>query len=622
MTGKGHLILYIGSDEGYFKGLEPRYQSTVPGTQFVFKALPGATGPVDVSKYFLQVLAQNPSVIYIDFSTHLEEHTRLALLIRRDNSTSDVPIVGLVEHRKHSRSCRASGVQFVHIKCGEFHDVVYDPCYLAFPGKVKPGAFARARANMSVDLVEDFRVGYLTKDYMHVEGNLRLNKGDRITLQSNIPSEFLPSKNFAVREVSTRNLYYDYRYGTDLNYVYVDAPEYNESEIADGLGEEDEVKKEKLIKEAKLKHREAQIEFESKLKKTIKKFNSWIDDNTDRSVPKETKILIVDPTMELLKDNQKRLDSFPYTIRLQTVLSDELDEIEKTLPNILALHFYDSRPIAALDEKKTQMDLLEYEKEREELVNSLEDESIAVLGRVFKKISSLSDYSPIVTIFGCESYTSKAFQESFKYPLIITHKHSFNLDMVIEMAELFERKQKEKFKKNTEAKILELRSQDPIKNGRLSLADFIEKRFYISKSSDLSFASYSRPVTLETLTESELTIVCEEELTLGVYRLEKPVAISVTLVRFPDGKAFESSGGALKRFRGLIHCAGEEEKKEIRRYVNEVFSAPKKERELKEKEAFEVLNSQVEAHRELERQQLKEKQARELAEKLSKNKIN
>lgn len=621
MTAKGHLILYIGTDEGYFKSLEPRFQAMVPGASFVFKFLPAATGPSDVSKYFLQVLAQNPSVIYLDFSTYLDEHTRLALLIRRDNSTADIPVVGLVEHRKHARSCRASGVQFVHIKCGEYHDVVYDPCYLAFPGKVKAGAFARARANMGVDLIEDFRVGYLTKDYMHVEGNLRLGKGDRITLQSSIPGEYLPSKNFAVRDVSTRNLYYDYRYGTDLNYIYLDAPEFNEDEIADGLGEEDEDKKAALIKEAKAKHREAQIEFESKLRKTIKKFNAWIDDNTDRSMPKETKILIVDPVMELLKDNQKRLDSFPYTIRLQTVLSEGLDEIEKTLPNILALHFYDSRPVALLDAKKTQMDLLEYEKEREELINSLEDEAIAVLGRVFKKISSLSDYSPIVTIFGCDSYTSKAFQESFKYPLIITHKHSFNLDMVIEMAELFERRQKEKFMRNTEAKILELRKQDPQKNGRLTVSDFIEKRFYISKSSDLSFASYSRPVTLETLTESELTLICEEELTPGVYRLEKPVSISLTLVAAPDGKPFESSGGALKRYRALIHCAGEEEKKELRRYVNEVFSAPKKEQELKAKEAFKVLNSQVEAKREQDQKKAQEDSAKALAEQLSKNKI-
>lgn len=621
MTEKGHLILYIGTDEAYFRSLGPRFQSMVPGTSFVFKALPAAIDASDVSKYFLQILAQNPSVIYIDFSTHIDEHTRLALLVRRENSTRDIPIVGLVEHRKHARSCRAAGVQFVHIKCGEFHDVVYDPCYLAFPGKTKPGAFARARANIDVGLIEDFRVGYLTKDYMHVEGNLSLNKGDRIVLNSSIPSDILPSKNFVIREVSTRNLYYDYRYGTDLNYIYLDPPELNEAEIADGLGEEDPDKKAKLIKEAKEKHREAQAEFESKLKRTIKKFNSWVDDNTDRSMPKETKILIVDPVMSLLKDNQRRLDSFPYTIRLQTIFSEELDEIERTLPNILALQFYNTRPVAALDAKKTQMDLLEYEKEREELINSLEDEAIATLSRVFKKIASLSDYSPIVTIFGCDSYTSKAFQESFKYPLIITHKHSFNLDMVIEMAQLFERKQKEKFTRATEDKILALRKEDPIKNGRLTVSDFIEKRFYISKSSDLSFASYERSVTLETLTESELSLVCAGELTPGVYRLEEPVAISLTLVPFPDGKFFESSGGALKRYKGLIHCAGEEEKMELRRFVNEVFGAPKKELESKEKEAFQVLNAQVQANRELEQKKQSEEHAKELAEKLSEKKI-
>lgn len=620
-TKAGPLILYVGKDLGYFKALEQRYNHMLSGDTIKYQSILECLSAEDVNRTYLKILANPPNIIYVDFSTHLGQHRRLAQMIRRDNSTKHIPVVGLVEHQRTVRDCRASGVQFVHIKCGEFHDVVFDPAYLAFPAKAKPQAFAKARANIEVSLIEDFRVGFFAKDYMHVEGNLRLEVGNKIKLESNIPNDILPSKSFVVREVSDQNLYYDYTYATNLNYVFLDAPELNEDQIADGLGEEDEAKKQKLIAEAKAKHREAQAEFTDKLKRTIKKFNAWIDDNHERSTPKETKILIIDPLLSFLKDNKNELDSFPYTLRFQTQLGAELIEIERHLPNIVAIQFLDHSSLTQLDEAKSKMDLLEYEKEREQLVTKLEDEAVQNLAEVFKKITTISGYTPIVIIFGCENYTSKAFQESFKYPLVMTHKHNFKLAEVTEMAKLFENKQKEKFEKATLAKIAELKKMDPIKNGRLNLSDFVERRYHISKNSELSFASFARPAILDGLSESEVTIITEEDLHMGIYRLDRPIAFSVTLVPFADGKNFESSGGKLRRYKGLIHSVGEDEKKELRRYVNEVFGTPKKEKEIKEKLAFEALNEKKASERE-ELVAAREREAqKELEEKLSKTKI-
>ena len=108
---------------------------------------------------------------------------------------------------------------------------------------------------------------------------------------------------------------------------------------------------------------------------------------------------------------------------------------------------------------------------------------------------------------------------------------------------------------------------------------------------------------------------------MGIYRLDKPIAFSVTLVPFGDGKNFESSGGKLKRYKGLIHSVGEDEKKELRRFVNEIFGAPKKEKEVKEKLAFEALNEKRATERE-ELAALREREAqKEMEEKLTKTKI-
>lgn len=618
---KGPLILYIGKDLGYFESVKERLPHLLSGQELRFETYPDCNGAEDVSKNFLKILECEPAIIYLDFSTAASEHNRLALLIRRDNSTSHIPIVGLVEGHKSLPFCRASGVQFVHIKCGEFHDVVYDPCVLAFPNRVKPPAFAKARANKEIELIEDFRVGYLTPDYIHIEGNRSFESGEKIELFVNIASDTLPSRHFVVKETSKRNIYYDYNYACDLNYVYVDPPELKEDEIADGLGAEDEEKKQKMIAEARAKHRESELEFADKLKRAIKKFGAWIEDNRDRSTPKETKILIVDKTLRILKDNKKKLDSFHYTLRLQTFLSEEMSEIERGLPNILAIQFVESSEVIALDARKNQMDLLEYEKEREALVTSLEDEAIKNLSLIFKKINSIEGYTPFIIIFGCTNYTSKSFQETFKYPLVITHGHDFKLEVVTDMAQLYQTKKNEKFEKDTKAKIAELRAKEPLKHSRLNVSDFKEKRYYISKSSELSFAYYSRPIILDSLTESEVSLVTEEELSMSSYRLKSPVKMSVTLVPLPDGKKYESSGGKLKRYRGLIHSVGEAEKKELRRFVNEIFSAPKKEKEIKEKAAFSALNDKKREEREQARAQEEENAQKELAEKLSRNKI-
>jgi hypothetical protein len=112
---------------------------------------------------------------------------------------------------------------------------------------------------------------------------------------------------------------------------------------------------------------------------------------------------------------------------------------------------------------------------------------------------------------------------------------------------------------------------------------------------------------LESISESEVTILTDLELEQKTYRLKTPCPYSVSIVPHPDGKMKNDVGGKSQN-RGLIHTVGETDKKTVRKYVNEIFFQPlSKEREA-EKEAFKDLNQKVLS-------EIEEKKAQSLAEK-------
>lgn len=594
-------VIYIGDDNSYWTTISGRIAGNFQSKEFEFHKFV-------VSKYlnyqyiFIEILKLEPHVIYLDFATSLAEGLKLAHMIKRENVLKSCPVVGLVEKKERVKDGIFAGVEFIHVKCGEYHDVIYDPFLLALPKDAGKPDFAEAKFTRDAKLFSDFRVTFITPTYIHMEGNIKLAKDDIITLNNDIPDRLVPSKKFVVKDIRDFDLYYDYKYGYDLQFVYVDEPQFDDDELEEKLEGRDENQRVLLIKNAKTRRLQEINDYKARMKKTKKDVEAWVVDNMDRVKPKKTKILIIDKNLSFLRDENNLLEKFNFTIRTQTMLSDDLRDIKISRPAIISFQFFDSETLDAMVEEKfidgvgddgtslEEGDLaVRKEEYRKELIDAQESATLDQLSLIIKTLKGLDGYKPFIILFNCHSYTSQSIQESFKYPFIIVNKLSIDLEMIMNMASMLEQKNDKKFEDHITAKVQQLKKSDPGKYRNLSLNDFIEKKYYVSAKDTMSMASVAIPIDLKTMTETECTFMTKEELDLGTYRMDFPVNMSLRTVPLEGGKPFEATSDG-NIYRALVHSVGEEDKKKIRQFVNEIFFAGINEERAAELAAFKDLN--------------------------------
>jgi hypothetical protein len=594
-------VVYIGDDNSYWTTIQSRIVKRFQSKEFEFSKFL-------VSRYanyqhlFIEILKLQPHVIYLDFSTSLAEGLKLGHMIKRENAMKICPVVGLVEKKERVKDGIFAGVEFIHVKCGEYHDVIYDPFFLAIPKDAGKPDFAEAKFTRDAKFFSDFRVSYITPTYIHLEGNIKLAKDDVITLNNEIPEKLVPSKKFVVKDVRDFDLYYDYKYGYDLQFVYVDEPEFDDAELEEKLEGLDENQRVLLIKNTKAKRQQEINDYKARLKKTKKDLESWVVDNMDRLKPKKTKILIIDKKLSFLRKDGNLLESFKFTIRTQTYLSDDLRDIKIKRPSIISFQFFDSQTLNEMVESKfesgvgddgsplSEEELIHRKAEfKKELIDAEEPAALDQLSLIIKTVKGLDGYKPFIILFNCHSYISQSIQESFQYPFVIVNKLSIDLDMIMNMATMLEQKNDKKFEDHISANVQQLKKSDPAKYRSLSINDFVEKKYYVSAKDRMSMASVAIPIDLKTMTETQCTFMTKEELDIGTYRMDFPVQMSLRVVPHEGGKPFEPTPDG-NIYKALIHSVGEEDKKKIRQFVNEIFFAGITEERAAELAAFKDLN--------------------------------
>lgn len=574
-------ILYIGADVSYWEVIQKRIAQNYSAIGFKYK-----NDQIKVNRVytdiFLSCLQERPSIIYVDFSSQLKDQIQLARMIKRENSLHEVPLIGLVDKKSEVRGCLSAGADVVHVKCGEYHDVVYDAILLMDQKQAKPPAFAKAKMAKEAKIYDDFRIGYITDKGIHAEGNLSLEEGQEIELQNAIPTSIVPSKRYRVAKVDQVNLYYDFRYSYDLDFMFVDPPQHDFSEYEMMIAAtEDEAEKrrleKKIISEKSYKEREAQTMLEHARKKT----KDWVKKNMIDSASKGTKLLIVDRSLCVLTQIDRPLDGYPFALRMQTYLKEEVPEIRKVRPSIIAFQYL-TVDLVGLDEVKLEA--------LQERISEEREHSEEQLRRIFNYLKAGDgSYHPLVMVYNCPDKDAKELQAQFQYPLILAKNGLMAMDSLVQIGETFEKNEVDRRNKKIAAKIQALKTKDPMKYRSLTPAAFEETRFYVNKAHDLSYVSTSFDIQIVSLTESELEITCDERLELKTYRLNFPLQMSVRLIAQPDGKPCKEESGK-KLYRCLIHSVGEEDKKEIRRQINEVFFSPLKEKREQEEAAFKELN--------------------------------
>ena len=558
-------LVYVGDDTSYWQEIEQRYRSTYPNTAFSFPTI-WNDDPDNYHSLFINIMEIRPAVIYLDLSQDMHKRFKLARIIKNEITLRKIPLIGLVDSKKSLKECRAAGIDLAHVKCGEYHDVIYDAYAMAYPSEVVKPNFALAKSEREIDLNADFRIGFVTENGIHVEGNIKLEKGQLVEVETEIPESVLPSNKFIVKEINDFDLYYDCDYTYDLDFVYVDKPELDQND-EDQQG-------------AQMHYKEELADYANRLKMAKRKVKEWVYDRLDVSHGKNIKILIVDKELTIFKEERLSLDKNAFSVRSQTELSDNLDEIQKARPDLVVFQFM----LPSEESLKSKKEAAEGE-EAEEQESEEENQSLNQLTELVKKVKSIEGYNPFFLVFQCKKYSSKSFQDSFKYPFILANTAPLTFSQIEELANVFQRKQQKRREEAIAAKIAQLKRRDPVKYRRLTSDDFEEKRYYVKKNNDLSHGSTKYSITLQTISESEITFLTDQELKMETYRLTFPVEMSVFLI--PDGGHNFTMVGGLRLYKGLIHSINEFDKKELRKYVNGIFFSSVNEKRAKEKEEFE-----------------------------------
>ncbi len=587
-------VIYIGNDVGYLKDIRGRINKDFPDFKHEFIHL-FEKNPHEFESLFVKIVQMCPIIIYLDLSTRLDVHIRLATMINREVTLKQTSLVGLVDNKETVRDCLSVGCDFIHVKCGETHDVVYEPMRLSLgDNKVKQLEFATATVEEKSDLIDDFRIGYITTDLLHVEGNLMLPKGELIEFLHDLPRSNVGSKQVLVKDMQTSNLYYDYKYSYDLGLQFVEPIE--DEDDADLIPNSIQGAQRKALLN-KIKERKAEQirEYEYKKKKAEKAHRDWVLDKISFSKSKNTKILIIDRHLGILQEKTgKHLDEYPFAIRLQTQFSDHLKEVGRICPQMITYQLYGGldiedreqwEPILTTLNSGGQVDLNDSNiASWKEEIQAAEATDLEVISRLIGFVNSIENYKPIIVLYGCQKWTKESLVKLFRYPLLIPHRDNVTINALISMATIFQNKQDQQQAGLFEKKLAILKKRNPKKFQHLSVSDLMPKNYYLAKNNPISFGAVKIPITIVGINETEIRFQSEHELRLRSFRMEFPVVMSVRLME-QDGRPYKAVQNK-KEYFGLIHGVDEEDKMNLRRYINTIFFAPVAEKRAKEQEEY------------------------------------
>lgn len=535
------LFYYFGDDEAYYRALVGEFGKNTRMVIDFRKEF--ESDEKRIQSLFIKIFRERPACIFLDFSKNTQDYLHLARILSRIQMDNKLVTVGLVDYLSPPEvlgESIATGVNLTHIKSAETYDVVFSVARLVAPQEIGEHGFANATMKDEYEAGVPAKIGYIHNEGLHVETDHFVQKGDRVKINHHwTQKRIVPSREVFVQEVSTKNLFYQFKYAVDLEFLFVDEflpPEGMDPVVIDEKKEE----REELIRYYK------------------KQLSRWITDNDTSSYEKKAKILVVDRQFHFY-DNQPRTDRHAYTIRCVPYLNDIGLELERLEPQVIA---YTLEPDTEPESKNT-------------------NEKLVQLMRALK--GKYQENAPFVVVFGCKT-PSKELQDSFLYPQIITTDAELSVDVVVKMAEMFDKK----LAKNT-----------------ISVSKDQKHKVFLKKTNPATLTEIIVPITVVKLSESDMIFQCDRQLPIGTnLHLRKPVDMYINV---QPAKA----QGKTPEYHGLIHCLGEENKQELRKFVNSVFFREHDEKKGAEVAEFNKLNEKkLQEKQDLLKKQLEAQEAK------------
>jgi hypothetical protein len=524
MAVDGKKILYLGDDTAYFKVLVTEFQRLYPAIKL--EQLAEHT-PERIQGLIIRVMAQNPALVFVDYSKYTDDYVHLSRLLVRTSTLRPFPVVGLHDYLSPPEQMKESflsGLNINHFKGAETFDVVYDAVSLISPGQAKEHGFATAKIAKELTASHLCKIGFVADDLVHFETNLTLGKGDEIRLKHSwVQRKLIPSTLVKIKSCSQSLVFYYFKHAVDAQFMWVDP-------VVKAEGDEPQ------------RIKELEAEREHAVVKAKKAMTAWLEDNTDRSQQKTVRVLVVDRELTFYY-NLARTDKYGYALRCQPFIKDVPLEIDGHRPQVIAFSIDVPREGVTLEAPLNDMAMLQ------SIIN-------------FVKQKYPNDL-PFFVVFNSPA-SSKELQASFQYPQIMAYSGPVGPEVLLKMASVFDKK---------------------LKDAAAKLgSDIPEPRVFIKKTSPMSIGEIEEVIELVQVSETDLVFTCQRALPVGtVLRLEAPFVGYITVAEHPQlGKA--------PAYYALVNGVGETEKKTLRRFVNAIFFKDHDAAKLTELENFQTLN--------------------------------
>jgi hypothetical protein len=386
-------VFYFGDDEAFFKALQGEFAKHVR-MPMEFKRFFSARES-EIQSFFLDVFRSHPAAVFIDFSKHTQDYLHLARIINRTPLEHTCVSVGLMDYLSPPEiliESMATGVKLSYIKSAETFDIVYAVTKLIAPSEIGEHGFATANLEEDIEGGVPCKIGYIHPSGLHLETDFKLGKGMKARLNHHWQQKkIVPSAQVFVKEVSSADIFYHFKYNADVEFLFVDEviplPDMDPADLKERTQEREE-----LVSRSK------------------KQLSKWLQSNLDTSLEKLAKVLVIDRQFNVY-DHQPRSDTNAYTLRCLPFVVDLRETLERFRPQVI---------VFALEE------------EAEGAKNTFE--ALETLVKAVK--SKFSDQPPFLIVFNCKS-SSAVLQQTLSYQQAIASDAELSGELLQKICSVF-----------------------------------------------------------------------------------------------------------------------------------------------------------------------------------------
>jgi hypothetical protein len=529
-------IIYVGSDQGYWKTLRSKFGQIYESLPFEYLDI-YKTSDHDVQLLIGAIRSHKPKIIFVDFSQSIEQMLHIVRVLSRLNRVDKPFVMGLVDQNQdfhHSQRAILAGVTCVHIKSIELSSIVYNAIAYTYPDKLIPHGFATAKLSDEIAGKVPCMVSIVSKEGMRIESDLNLSIGGTYSIHTHWSNKGIIKSPLADCASSTdEDLYYNFKYAQEFGFQFVPPL------ILDEDLEQEEIDK-------------LEVAHEHELIETTLMLNKWVDANEDISNPKKLKILVIDKELTFYAQD-KLTDEFPFVLRCQPYLKDPAVELKKVMAQLIVYNMEDVEP----EELEAGADIAYSFNEITNLQN---------MGGFIKTING---YEPYIIVFNSGSYDTKRLKTALGYKNILSFKEKMTTELVLKMSEMLKEK------------LLE------------SAVAYDEGTLFLRKEHPATYAELD--IDMKLIAVSENDIYFDTELDLPertVLKVNTPANMYLSIAPAPGQSSFKS------KYYAVIHTISETQRSELRKFINSVFFREKEIKKAEERASVEAQKVQVAQKRE------------------------